>query len=117
MNLSGRETTDANFDLVCALAHEIDPQSVCLGSIAKGQLGTQKISLRLWNAKIYEIIDAIVAQNGKSAWTVIAPPSRLTGTDLRDLWRIYPLQAPFKDAVLDKLSSPRFVGRHYNITF
>ena len=78
---------------------------MCLNSIATGQLGTQKITIHLRNAKVYELINAIVAHNGKAAWAVIVPRSRLVGADSSDLWHIYPLQAPFKEAVLDKLSS------------
>jgi hypothetical protein len=104
-NVMGRDATEVNAELACALAQEIDPSSVCVSSIAKGQLGTQKITIHLRNAKVYELIDVIVAKNGRAVWTVIVPPSRLTGSDSSDLWHIYPLQAPFKEVVLDKLSS------------
>jgi hypothetical protein len=47
----------------------------------------------------------MVAQNGKAVWTVIGPPEKLSKTPIVDLWHIYPLEPPFKDAVLDKLTS------------
>jgi hypothetical protein len=104
-NVVDREAGDANAELACALAQEISPSTVCVSSIAGGQLGSRKITIHLRNARVYEIIDAIVAQIGKAAWTVIVPGSRLTGSDSSDLWHIYPLQAPFKEAILDQLSS------------
>src|SRR5579872_2815893 len=105
VNITGREAGEANQELACALAHEIDPSTVCVASIAKGQLGQQKITLHLQNVKVYEVINAIVAQNQKAIWTVIADRSSLTDPRSSDLWHIYPLQAPFKQAVLDKLLS------------
>jgi hypothetical protein len=104
-NVVERDTTEANAELACALSQEIDASRVCVSSIAKGQLGTKKITIHLRNAKVYELIDTIVAQNGKAAWVVIAPGSRLVGTDPGDLWHIYPLEAPFKEAVLEKLAT------------
>jgi len=96
----------ANFELTTALGHQIHPGGVSVGSIAKGQLGKKKVTLHLRNRKVYEIINAIVAQNGKAAWTVIVPGARLTGTDVSDLWHLYPLEAPFsKDDILDGLST------------
>lgn len=94
----------ANRELACALARETDASAVCVSSIARGQLGAQKITLNLTNAKVYQIVNAIVAQNGKAAWTVIAPPSSLTNPHSNDLWHIYPLEAPFKSVVLDTLT-------------
>jgi hypothetical protein len=104
-NINETDTSMANYELACALTHEIDPSTICAGSIAKGQLGKQKITLHLQNVKVFQIINAIVAQNGKAAWTVIASRSSLIGRDASDLWHIYPLQPPYKDVVLGQLSS------------
>jgi hypothetical protein len=104
-NVMNQDAGAANAELACALAQEIDPSRVCVSSIAKGQLGKQKTKLHMQNARVYEIVNAIVAQKGNAAWTVIVPSSRLTATDSSDLWHIYPLQSPFKETVLDKLSS------------
>src|ERR1700730_12160538 len=70
-NVDEMDAGSANYELACALGSKINPSTVCVGSIAKGQLGNQKITLHLRNVKVYEIINAIVAQNGKAAWTVI----------------------------------------------
>ena len=99
------DTRDADLELVCALSRELDRSSMCGGSIAKGQWGPLKITLHLTNVRVYQVLDAIAAQNGKAIWSVIAPPSRLVGTASGDLWHIYPLEAPFKGAVLEKLST------------
>ena len=102
-NVEEQDTGVANFELACALARGADPSSICAGSVAKGQLGTKRTTLHLQNAKVYEILNAMVAQNGKAIWTVIVSRSSLTDPHSSDLWHIYPLQPPFKEVVLDKL--------------
>jgi hypothetical protein len=104
-NVAEQDTGVANFELACALGSQANPSSVCVGSIAKGQLGTTRASLHLQNAKVYEILNAMVAQNGKAIWTVIVSRSSLTDPHSSDLWHIYPIQPPFKEIVLDKLRS------------
>ena len=92
-------------ELFCALAREVEPSGGCGGSIAVGQWRPLKIAVHLQNAKVYEIVNAIVVQNGKAVWTVIAPPQKLSRVPVGGLWHIYPLEPPFKNAVLDKVSS------------
>jgi len=99
------DTHRADMELVCTLAREIAPPGPCGGSIAVGQWGSLKITLHLQNAKVYEILNAMVAQNGRAAWTVITQPSDPSKIPVGGLWHIYPLEPPFKDAVLVKLTS------------
>lgn len=99
------DTHRADVELVCSLARELVPPGPCGGSIAVGQWGPLKITVHLQNAKVYEIVNAMVAQNGKAVWTVIAPPDKLSKVPVGGLWHIYPLEPPFKDAVLLKLTS------------
>jgi hypothetical protein len=98
------DTHDAALQLSCALSHELEPSNGCGGSVALGQWGALKITVHLQNAKVYEILNAIVAQNGKAIWTVVAPPKKLSRIQFGGLWHIYPLQPPFKDVVLDRLT-------------
>src|SRR6202011_5143005 len=44
----------------------------CGGSLAVGQWDPLRISLHLHNVRVYEILNAIVAQNGRAIWTVTA---------------------------------------------
>jgi len=74
------------------------------GSFASGQWGPMKISVHMQNATVYQILNAIVAQNGRAVWTVLKPPEKLS-TEIGDLWHIYPIDAPFKDGVLARLSA------------
>jgi hypothetical protein len=99
------DTHRADMELFCALSREIAPAGGCGGSIAAGQWGPLRITLHLQNATIYEIVNAITAQNGKAVWTVIAPAGNLSKIPVGGLWHIYPLDPPFKDAVLLKLTS------------
>jgi hypothetical protein len=99
------DTHDADLALFCALGRQLVPPSSCFGSVAIGQWGATKITVRQQNAKVYEILNAIVARNGKAVWAVTAPPERLSKIPVGGFWHIYPLEPPFKIAVLEKLTS------------
>jgi hypothetical protein len=96
------DTRDAYSQLYCAVSRELGSQW-CGGSIAGGQWGPLKITLHLQNARVYEVLNAIVAQNGKAIWIVMVPPDKLS--KLQDTWHIYPLQQPFKTVVSERLAS------------
>lgn len=54
------------------------------------------------DVRVYEILNAIVAQNGTAIWIVTA--SNLANfPQCCGLWYIYPLQEPFKRVVSDRL--------------
>jgi hypothetical protein len=95
------ETRSADFQLFCAVV-QIANSGGCAGSLAAGQWDPLRITLHLQNARVYEILNAIVAQNGRAIWTV-------TVRNLSDLpkccglWYIYPLEDPFKSVVSDRL--------------
>lgn len=99
------DTHQADLALFCALAREVGPSGGCGGSIAVGQWAPLKITLHMQNAKAYEILNAIVAQNGKALWTPMVPPEKLSKVQFGGLWYIYPLEQPFKTAVWDRLTT------------
>ena len=95
------ETRKADFQLFCAVVQAAGSGG-CGGSLAVGQWDPLRITLHLHNARVYEILNAIVAQNGRAIWTVMA--SNLASLpQCCGLWYIYPLQAPFKSVVSDRL--------------
>ena len=95
------ETRSADFQLFCALVQAAGSGG-CAGSLAVGQWDPIRITLHLQNVRVYEILNAIVAQNGKAIWTVTA--SNLASfPQCCGLWYIYPLQEPFKGVVSDRL--------------
>ncbi len=97
--VTAMETREADFQLFCALSQAASSQG-CAGSLAVGQWEPLRITLHLQNVRVYEIVNAIVAQNGKAIWTVTA--SNLTSfPQSSGLWYIYPLQEPFKSLVSD----------------
>jgi len=102
------DTHEADSQLFCAVCREIGSQ--CVKSIAIGQWGPLKIALHLQNARVYEVLNAIVAQNGKAIWIVMARPGKLS--KLQDIWHTYPLQQPFKDVVSERLASLSHSLRH-----
>jgi len=83
------DTHRADMELFCALSREVAPGGACGGSIAAGQWGPLKITLHLQNATIYEIVNAIIAKNGKAVWTVIAPAGNLSKIPVGGLWHIF----------------------------
>jgi len=98
------DTQRADMDLVCALARHLVPPRGCFGSFAPGQWGPLKITVHMQNAKVHEILNAIVAENGKAIWIVTGPPGG-SKTSLINPWHIYPLESSFKETVLGKLSA------------
>jgi hypothetical protein len=101
----GVDTRDADLELSCSLSRELKASAFCGGSITNGQWGPLKITVRRKNAMVYEILMAIVQQNGKAIWIVTTSPEKLSKMQMGGLWHIYPLEMPFKEVVLDKLES------------
>ncbi len=99
------DTHKADSELFCSLTRELLPTGACGGSVALGQWGPQKITVHMQNARVYEILNAIVAENGKAVWTVIAPPAKLKEIPTGGLWHIYPLDSAYKDGVSEKIAS------------
>jgi hypothetical protein len=95
------ETRLADSQLFCALA-PLAGSNGCGGSLAVGQWDPLRITLHMHDARVYEILNAIVAQNRRAIWTVTA--SKLGSLpQCCGLWYIYPLQEPFKSTVSDRL--------------
>jgi hypothetical protein len=67
----------------------------CAGSIATGQWPWLQITLYLQNAKVYEILNAMVAQNGKAIWISMVRPEELSRLQSSDLWYV-PIATAFR---------------------
>jgi hypothetical protein len=63
-----------------------------------------RITVHLQHAKVYEVLNAIVAQNGKAIWTVTASPEKPSKLQSGGIWYIYPLQQPFEATALERLA-------------
>jgi hypothetical protein len=105
--VAGLDTDMADSMLVCTLGDELLPHSGgCGGSSPFGRWGPLKITLEMHNATVYEILNAIVAQNGRAAWTPINLP-RVPELRRRrfftNFWSIYPLDPPFEGAAVEPL--------------
>lgn len=100
-DVNGLDTHLADSQLLCVLGQQINPHSGCGGSVAPGQWGPLKITLHLESKRVYEVLNAIVAQNGAALWAPVARPvgpSRM----LTNFWYIYPLDPPFQRTILDR---------------
>jgi len=96
------ETRLADYQLFCAVVVQAAGSGGCAGSLAVGQWDPLRITLHMHNARVYEILNAIVAQNGRAIWTVTA--SNLASVpQCCGLWYIYPLEGPFKSVASDRL--------------
>jgi hypothetical protein len=100
-DVEGLDTHFADSELLCAMGRQTNPHSGCGGSVAPGQWGDLKITLHLENKRVYQILNAIVAQNGGAIWAPLAQPvgpARM----MTNFWYIYPLDPPFQRAVLER---------------
>jgi hypothetical protein len=97
-----KETREADFELLCELGQKLGSK-FCGGSLAIGQWEPTRITLHLHDAKAYEVINAIVAQNGKAIWTVTARPDRMSKIQDGGSWYVYPLEGPFEEMAVEKL--------------
>jgi hypothetical protein len=102
-NATQRDTRDAETELFCALMRETKSGSLCFGSNAPGQWGTKTITVAMEDAKVYQILNAVIAQNGEAVWTVAVSPELLS-KPTGQLWHIYPLEEEFKTVALSRLS-------------
>jgi hypothetical protein len=101
--VAGVDTDVADMILFCTLGRQLYPRSGgCGGSTAGDQWGHVKITLEMHDAKIYQVLNAIVAKNGSAIWT----PTRSSKTTansgqryLTSFWSIYPLDPNFEPAV------------------
>ena len=98
------DTREADFQLFCAVSREVGLQG-CSGSLAMGQWGPVKVTLHLQNTKAYEVLNAIVAENGNAIWTVMVRPEKLSKLQVGGIWYVYPLQQPFKAVVSERLAN------------
>lgn len=97
---SGEDVHRADLDLFCALVRKLNPRSGCGGSIAPGQWRTARVTLHARGKRVYELLNAIVAEVGPAIWTPVVAPESLTlprsGT-LSTLWYIYSEEAPSEE--------------------
>jgi len=104
-DVTNLDTHFADAELLCSLARQTKPNTACGGSIASGQWPDVSITLHLENQRVYEILNAIVSQNGRAVWTPIFPLPRSLGENKSNFWYIYPLDPSFQSAVLQDLES------------
>lgn len=102
--VNGVDTIQAGADLSCAIGREMRPPRGCFVSIAPGQWGPLKITMHIQEAKVYQILNRIVAQNGSAVWTVLQPPGKMTARG-QSLWRLSPLKPEFKQAAIERLKN------------
>jgi hypothetical protein len=101
-DVANLNTAMASAELSCALARQLHPNTACGGSINPGEWGNLKITLHLKNKKVYEILNALVAQNGRAVWIPLAwPPG--PAYDPLTIWHVYPLDPVMESSVLERL--------------
>lgn len=103
------DTHEADSQLFCAVVSELYSQG-CLVSIALGQWGPLKITLHLQNARVYEVLNAIVAENGKAIWTVLVRPDQLIGPSKRRHLVHLPVATAIQSGGVGKIGAPETCG-------
>jgi hypothetical protein len=88
----------ADWELICALNRQVLGAG-CQGSHPSGS--PQRVSLHLQKAKVYEILNAIVAKQG-AVWFVAVRPETLS-TIQADMWHVFELTPPFDTVVKERL--------------
>ena len=101
-NVDGLDTRLADAELLCDLTREMHGNAGCGGSVASGQWGNRKINLHLSHRRVFEILNAIVAQNGEALWVPIAWSVSHSGV-MRNFWYIYPLEPSLEGSVIEGL--------------
>lgn len=101
-SVDGLDTHLADAELLCDLAREIHGHAGCGGSVASGQWGNRRITLHLSHRRVFEILNAIVAQNGEALWVPIVRSANHSGI-MRNFWYIYPLDPSFEGTVVEGL--------------
>lgn len=104
-DVDGLDTHFADAQLLCDIGRQLHGHSGCGGSIASGQWGDRKITLHLRNKRVYEILNAIVAQNGEALWTPMAAPIMSSSLITGNFWYIYPLEPPFRSTAVEGLQA------------
>ena len=72
------------------------------GDMAYGETFPKKVTLRVDNRKVYEILNAIVAQDGAAMWMVIVPPTGLANFNW-NRWSVHNLNPLGRDAIINYL--------------
>lgn len=101
--VNGLDTHFAGAELLCDISRQLHGHSGCGGSIASGQWGDRKITLDLKDKRVYEILNAIVAQNGEALWTPVARPKVSSPLIAGNFWYIYPLDPSFEMSAIGGL--------------
>lgn len=99
-SVDGLDTPFADAQILCDMGRQLNGHSDCGGSVASGQWANRKITLDLRNKGVYEVLNAIVAQNGAALWTPIPEPKEGSPLITGNFWYIYPLDRPFERLVI-----------------
>lgn len=102
-DVDGLDTHLADAQLLCDIGRQLHGHSGCGGSVAGGQWGDRKITLHLENKRVYEILNAIVAQNGQALWAPIVQPQYGSQLLTGNFWYVYPLDPTFEGLAMEEL--------------
>ncbi len=92
----------ASWEVYASLEAQLRPHNAIIGNIL-GEV-PPKISLNLRHKKVYELLDAIVTENGDSLWVPRVPPEKLSKFD-ETPWQLFGLGAGWEELVLTHLQA------------
>ncbi|MGH7870394.1 MAG: hypothetical protein ACREP9_22810, partial [Candidatus Dormibacteraceae bacterium] len=95
---------DATGKLQDAVFASLHPGVGYGGDMGQGQTAPDqpRVTLRLNNRKVYQIMNAIVASDGAAIWLVVVPPANLARFDWNQ-WAVYNLNPIGEESIADHL--------------
>jgi hypothetical protein len=94
----------ANFKVAEALQRTASPDAMFAGDFIGAKFGRGKITLHLQGKRVYEILNAVIAEDGGGVWLAVVPPAGLRARGPH-VWRVYALDAPLRSVALDQVKA------------
>jgi hypothetical protein len=94
----------ANFKVAEALQRTVSPGAMFAGDFIGAKFGRGKITLHLQGKRVYEILNAVTAEDGGCVWLAVVPPAGLRARGAH-VWRVYTLDAPLRSVALDQVKA------------
>jgi hypothetical protein len=90
----------ASAKLFAALARQRDPSVSVVNNIAVGTVGPASVTIRMKDARVYQVLNSIVASTrGGAIWLIKVPPDQLSRLQ-PDRWYVYGLDPAFEPTAL-----------------
>jgi len=94
---------EASARLLGLMVQRVSPRAGFGGHVPYGAEPQRELTLRLQKARVYEILDSLIAADGASIWVAATPRSSSSTPPQAPPWEIYDLRPATKNLVLERL--------------